>query len=298
MSETEPLAIPPVGLTGDLAAAVNDAASRGVPLAVAYVDGDGLPHLSIRGTVQVHGDAELALWARSPGMPDALRVNPNVALLYQDLANHTFYQFTGRAHVDHDPAARDAVFENSPEREQAQDPQRSGAAIVVAVDSVRGRGPAGFVQMLRPPAAEVAGRSPLAAAVSRAGTVMTQMLIVADVVRSVRFYRDVLGATVARPEPPAMLRFHNGWLILNVGGGPTPDKPDVTVGPPDDPTRVSAFLNIRVDNLDAVYREWSARGATFLTEPRDNHGAERRCYLRDPDGHLIEVGQTAAPMPI
>jgi hypothetical protein len=150
MAETEPPTVPPVRLTDDIAAAVNGAATRGVPLAVAYVDGNGLPHLSIRGTVQVHGDDELALWARSAGMPDAVRVNPNVALLYQDLANHTFYQFTGRAHVDDDPAIRDAVFENSPEREQAQDPQRSGAAIVVALDAVRGRGPSGLVQMARP----------------------------------------------------------------------------------------------------------------------------------------------------
>ena len=54
---------------------------------------------------------------------------------------------------------------------------------------------------------------------------MTQMLIVADVERLVAFYRDVLGATVERGSAPAMLRFHNGWLVLNVGGGPTEDKP-------------------------------------------------------------------------
>lgn len=135
-------------------------------------------------------------------------------------------------------------------------------------------------------------RSPLAAAVSRDGTVMTQMLIVRDVERSVRFYGEVLGARVARREPPAMLHFYNGWLVLNTGGGPTPDKPDVTVAPPEDPNRVSAFLNIRVADLHAVYRDWTARGAQFLTEPLDNHGAELRCYLRDPDGNLIEVGQT------
>jgi catechol 2,3-dioxygenase-like lactoylglutathione lyase family enzyme len=40
----------------------------------------------------------------------------------------------------------------------------------------------------------------------------------------------------------------------------------------------------------ATYEDWSARVAEFLTEPKD-HGREIRCYLRDPDGHLIEVGQ-------
>ncbi|HVH30206.1 MAG TPA: VOC family protein, partial [bacterium] len=33
-----------------------------------------------------------------------------------------------------------------------------------------------------------------------------------------------------------------------------------------------------------------ARGAAFLTPPIDR-GSEIRCYMRDPDGHLIEVGQ-------
>jgi catechol 2,3-dioxygenase-like lactoylglutathione lyase family enzyme len=87
-----------------------------------------------------------------------------------------------------------------------------------------------------------------------------------------------------------MLKFHNSWLILNVGGGPTDDKPDVTLEPPGDPSRTSAFLNLRVADIQQVYAEWSARGAEFLTPPIDR-GGEIRCYLRDPDGHLIEVGQ-------
>jgi catechol 2,3-dioxygenase-like lactoylglutathione lyase family enzyme len=58
---------------------------------------------------------------------------------------------------------------------------------------------------------------------------------------------------------------------------------------------VSSFLNIRVADIQAIYDDWSARGAEFLTPPQDR-GPEIRCYLRDPDGHLIEVGQaTGAP---
>jgi catechol 2,3-dioxygenase-like lactoylglutathione lyase family enzyme len=137
-------------------------------------------------------------------------------------------------------------------------------------------------------------RSPLGHAAEAQGIVLTQMLIVADIERSVRFYRDVLGAEVLRDDAPAMLRFYNGWIVINTGGGPTPDKPEVTLQPPQDPNLVSGFLNIRVKDIDAVYRDWSARGAEFITEPLNNHGAELRCYLRDPDGYLIEVGQTLA----
>jgi catechol 2,3-dioxygenase-like lactoylglutathione lyase family enzyme len=83
----------------------------------------------------------------------------------------------------------------------------------------------------------------------------------------------------------------NSWLILNVGGGPTDDKPTVTLSTPPDPDHTSAFLNVRVADIAVAYRDWSAKGAHFLTEPKD-HGAEIRAYIRDPDGHLIEVGQT------
>ena len=82
----------------------------------------------------------------------------------------------------------------------------------------------------------------------------------------------------------------NSWIIINVGGGPTDDKPTVMLETPPEPDRVSGFLNIRVADIEAVYDEWSARGAEFLTAPKE-HETEIRCYVRDPDGHLIEVGQ-------
>ena len=61
-------------------------------------------------------------------------------------------------------------------------------------------------------------------------------------------------------------------------------------GTPKDPNLVSAFLNIRVADIQQVYEAWSANGAEFLTPPQQRE-TEIRCYMRDPDGHLIEVGQ-------
>ena len=86
----------------------------------------------------------------------------------------------------------------------------------------------------------------------------------------------------------------NSWIIINVGGGPTDDKPEVTLETPPDPNRVSSFLNIGVADIGAVYSEWSARGADLLTLPKQ-HQNEIRRYIRDPDGDLIEVGQTTDP---
>jgi catechol 2,3-dioxygenase-like lactoylglutathione lyase family enzyme len=121
--------------------------------------------------------------------------------------------------------------------------------------------------------------------------VVTATLIVADVARSTRFYRDVLGAEVLREGEPTFLRLGNLWLTINVGGGPTDDKPMVIATPPKDPDNLSFFLNLRVSDINRVYERWRSRGAVFITEPKV-HAAEHRCYIRDPDGYLIEVGQT------
>jgi catechol 2,3-dioxygenase-like lactoylglutathione lyase family enzyme len=122
------------------------------------------------------------------------------------------------------------------------------------------------------------------------GFVLTHFLVVSDQDRSREFYRRLFDGQVVVERDPVIMKVANSWLILNAGGGPTDDKPTVTLTTPPDPNRTSAFLNVRVANIASVYREWSAKGAEFLTEPKD-HGREIRAYIRDPDGHLIEVGQ-------
>ncbi len=124
--------------------------------------------------------------------------------------------------------------------------------------------------------------------------VLAHFIVSDDVERSRRFYADVLGGKVVFSGGPVYVQLSNSWIIINVGGGPTDDKPTVTLETPRDLDRVSSFLNIRVKDIEAVYAEWSARGAEFLTPPKQ-HQYEIRCYMRDPDGYLIEVGQTTDP---
>ena len=153
----------------------------------------------------------------------------------------------------------------------------------------------------------------------REGIVLTHFIVADDVERSRRFYTDVLGGETVLYGDPYNVTHANRldtqpettvtqesfpWnqtiiderhgavarIITNAGGGPTDDKPTITLVTPPDPDRVSSFLNVRVADIHAVYDDWKARGATFLTPPTDR-GREIRCYVRDPDGHLIEVGQ-------
>jgi len=123
------------------------------------------------------------------------------------------------------------------------------------------------------------------------GIVLTHFLVSDDVDRSRAFYTEVLGGEALMDGEPTIVALANSWIIINVGGGPTDDKPTVTLETQPDPDRVSSFLNIRVADIQALYDEWSARGAKFLTPPKQ-HETEIRCYIRDPDGYLIEVGQT------
>ncbi len=125
------------------------------------------------------------------------------------------------------------------------------------------------------------------------GILLTHFIVSDDVERSARFSVDVLGGEIVRTGEPTIVQLANSWVTINVGGGPTIDKPDVTLETPTDPTRSNSFLNIRVADIHTIHAEWSAQGAAFITPPQDL-GSEIRCYLRDPDGHLIEVGQTTA----
>jgi putative intracellular protease/amidase/catechol 2,3-dioxygenase-like lactoylglutathione lyase family enzyme len=127
----------------------------------------------------------------------------------------------------------------------------------------------------------------------REGISIAHFLTVADIDRSARYYEKVFGARILSRgdgNAPGYVQIANTWLILNVGGGPTPDKPSVTLSVPD-PNHINSFMNIRVADIQACYELWTNRGAEFITKPMEKYG-EIRCYIRDPDGYLIEVGQS------
>ena len=140
-------------LTDDIKNAVNGALDNQTPMLIAYRDDDEHIHLSFRGTVQPYGDQQLALWARDPqaGLPRNIVAHPQVTLFYNDPARRTSYSFQGRARIETDPVARDRIFDDSNPREQNMDYRRRGAAIVVDLDRVEGRGPSGRVLMTRAP---------------------------------------------------------------------------------------------------------------------------------------------------
>jgi len=127
------------------------------------------------------------------------------------------------------------------------------------------------------------------------GFTVAHFLTVADIERSARFYETVFGGRILSigdsNGAPGYIQIANTWLIVNVGGGPTPDKPSTLLHVPADPDSVSSFMNFRVADIQQCYELWRSRGAEFITEPKEKYG-ETRCYIRDPDGYIIEIGQS------
>ena len=128
----------------------------------------------------------------------------------------------------------------------------------------------------------------------REGLTVTHFITVADVERSARYYEKVFDGRILSlgdsKGASGHIQIANTWLIVNVGGGPTPDKPTVTLSVPD-PNHINSFMNFRVADIQACYKLWKSRGAEFITPPIPKYG-EIRCYIRDPDGYIIEVGQS------
>jgi len=142
-------------LTDEIKALIDNALANGSPLLLAAVTPDGKPVASFRGSVQTYSDDQLGLWARNAqgGTLDAIRANPHVVLVYRS-ATTPVLQFHGRARITSDEAEKTRVFESAPAREQAADPERKGAAVIVDLDRVEGVlkfGPDGpeFVRLAR-----------------------------------------------------------------------------------------------------------------------------------------------------
>ena len=122
--------------------------------------------------------------------------------------------------------------------------------------------------------------------------VVTHFIVSDDVERSRRFYTEVLGGTVVFGPEPTNIALANSFIIINRGGGPTDDKPTVTLETPSDPDRVSSFLNIRVDGHPCRVRRVERPGgavpyAAEAAPVRDPllHPGSRRAHHRGRANH-------------
>lgn len=141
----------PIKLTDEIREAVNGALANGTPVVVAYVNEDGQPSLSFRGSTQVYSDDQLAIWVRNPegGLLRSLAKNPRITLLYRNPATRQMLNFQGRGRVENSPEVREKVYNSAPEPEQRADPEKKGMPLIIDLDRVTGAGPSGRIAMQR-----------------------------------------------------------------------------------------------------------------------------------------------------
>jgi hypothetical protein len=129
-------------LSEEMKKAVNTAFERMKPIVISYVDENGAPKLSFRGSTQAYSDTALAIWVRMPDGPilDGVKKNPAVALIYGDFRTdgRDFMIFRGKARLDNTEAVRTRVYESAHPFERGQDKDRKGNALIIELDSVEG----------------------------------------------------------------------------------------------------------------------------------------------------------------
>jgi hypothetical protein len=138
-------------IPADVAGIIDSALANGTPVTIAHVSGEGLPVISLRGSLQVFSPTELSIWVRNPkgSLATSVETNPHVSLLYRDSKLRTTLVIKGQAHVDDREDVRRRAYELAPETEQMHDPAREGAALIIDVTEISGSTPQGAVLMRR-----------------------------------------------------------------------------------------------------------------------------------------------------
>jgi len=141
----------PVELNDTIKEALASALTDGKPVVVAYVEENGQPRLSFRGSTQVYSPTQVAIWVRNPegGLQRALAKNPRLTLLYRSAEPRMMLNIQGRGHFDGSDGVRTKVYESSPQSEQNADRERKGMALIIDVDRLNGMAPGAAFNMQR-----------------------------------------------------------------------------------------------------------------------------------------------------
>lgn len=130
---------------------INAALANNTPMSVAYIDEDGTPNLSLRGSVQVYSDTQLSIWVRNreSGMAKAIANNPNIALLYRDNPTRSTLVVKGKGHIETDDETVQKVWNGIQDVEQKHETRDAGCALIIDVVKMQGGTPRGGVRVER-----------------------------------------------------------------------------------------------------------------------------------------------------
>ena len=114
------------------------------------------------------------------------------------------------------------------------------------------------------------------------------VLVVEDLDRALEFYTGVLGLPLGhRSGPYAQLATGRTRIALFAREAMAQTLGTELAAP--EPHAPAFELGFKVRDVDAAFRELVAAGAPSVTPPTDRPWGQRTAYVRDPDGHLIEL---------
>jgi hypothetical protein len=151
-SQPAPEPLTAMKLTDEIKNVVNNSFTSGKPILFAYVDPDGQPSLSFRGSAHAYSDNQIAIWIRNPegGLLKSLNGGNNrITAMYRDPETRASIQFRGKGTLDNSEATRERVYNAIPEAERNADREKKGQPLIIDLDRVDGFMPGVRIAMRR-----------------------------------------------------------------------------------------------------------------------------------------------------
>jgi lactoylglutathione lyase len=124
----------------------------------------------------------------------------------------------------------------------------------------------------------------------------TVILLVSDMERSVKFYKELLGLPIkAKTQSPDWVEFFNRETTLSLhaikkgGGGSDINNKDTKLG-------TGTLVGFMVSDIDSTVQFLKENNVRFFKEPRDEPFG-KHTIVEDPDGHLISIAQLKRASP-
>lgn len=123
-------------------------------------------------------------------------------------------------------------------------------------------------------------------------------LLVNDMAKMIRFYRDVLGFEIKEAEDTSNVYLvKDGTLFLFYGRKDfekmTSRRYEYVKGL-NGHSEIALYVNT-FEEVDQAFKNAVSAGAEPVLEPTTEPWGQRTCYIADPEGNLIEIGSWNKP---
>ena len=126
-----------INIDDEMRELIDNALAQGFPCMVGTASKEGMPQISMKGSMMVYDQGSLAYWERSRRTAlENVGGNPNVVVFYRNPDQRINWRFYGTATIYESGSVRDDVMSRTVPAELERDPERLGVAVVVSLDRI------------------------------------------------------------------------------------------------------------------------------------------------------------------